>query len=613
MSVSETKGCSAGMDRRSFLKLSGLTAGVAALSCAALSGCASAGEQPSAEGQAVTSAEVPYSVYDTDILLIGGGYGAIYAMNAACRAGQNILCVDKGPWGFSGAHGMNFDIMNTWTPGGVRYASAEEVPDSSDLCNQALYKNTHVDNEVEVEPDVHFANFGEVLTARNEDGSPFYIYDFPFMRGIEHSMTRNWSDHFAAKDYITIHDSTMITDLIVEEGRCLGAVGIHIPTGDYRVYRAKATVSATGGSTQFFGWNSTSCSSNNVPDNTADVEMSILRHGGRISDNEFGQYDLMTFYPRSFAATNGMAMGADSVHSGDLVDKNGKRLVDYEEIGPTNMMSSQDGVIQAMSLVNEMGNGSENGGVYLRCTEESLPTMRWMYVRGANLLKEKFGFDFTKESVEVLPEMYEHGGQPIVDENAMCKDFEGLFVVRANSGSGGGNMNMTSRPMGRYAMMKAIEYAGSYAAPENVTWSSVADEIARLEDLRTREIEGSIRPISIRRKVQYACAEAARPVRPTAVLQEAQAELERIYAEDLPKMACADRSRVQNADWKDAIETLNLLDEARLFMAASLAREESRAAMIRPEFPETDDANWAVQLAFTKAADGTLSYEKLPY
>ena len=120
-------------------------------------------------------------------------------------------------------------------------------------------------------------------------------------------------------------------------------------------------------------------------------------------------------------------------------------------------------------------------------------------------------------------------------------------------------------------------------------------------------------PITVRRNIQYACAEAARPVRPTDVLETAKAELDRIMAEDIPRMACADDSLVQNADWKDAIEVVNLLDIARLTVEASLAREESRDAFIRPDFPETDDENWKCALAYTRAEDGTLSYEKIPY
>lgn len=603
------------MDRRSFFKLGGLTAGAAALTGGMLAGCAPQNPtemaQTGGENETV-AASVPYAVYDTDILLIGGGYGASFAMNEACKAGKNVLVVDKGPYGFSGAFGMSFDIMHTWVPHGY-FETEDDVPESDNMRDYNLYRKSYVQNEIEVTPEVVIANFGEVLSARNEDGTPLYIYDFPTTRGMEHSMTRHWSDHFRAKDFVTVHDRTMITDLIIEDGRCLGAVGLHIPTGEYRVYRAKATVSSTGGCTQFYGWNSTACTSNNVLDNTADVEMSLLRHGGKIANAEFANYDMMGAFPRSFVASEGSMVGADSVHSGDLMDKNGVYLKDYPEVAEQNLLATQEGVMKAVSIVVDQGNGSENGGCYLDCKPESLSTMRWMYQRNAALLKEKFGYDFTQQPVEVVQEMYEHGGEPVVDENAMCVDAEGLFVVRANSGSQGGNINTSNRRMGRWAMRKAMECVDAYVDPDQVTYESVAAEIARLEDLRTRQVSDGLRPITVRRNIQYTCAEACRPVRPQAALEEAQAELERIMAEDVPRMACADDSLVQNADWKDAIEVMNLLDMARLTVAASLERKESRKALIRPEHPDTDDENWHCCLAYTRGEDGSLSFEKIDY
>lgn len=603
------------IDRRSFFKLGGLTAGAAALTGGMLAGCAPQSQTDMAatggENETVDAA-VPYAVFDTDILVIGAGYGASFAMQEACKAGQNMLVIDKAPYGFGGAFGMNFDIMNTWVPGAF-YETEEEVPVATKIRNESLYRKTGVQNEVELNPDVVCANWGEILSARNEDGTPFYIYDFPTTRGFEHSMTRHWSDHFRAKDYITVHDRTMITDLIIEDGRCLGAVGLHIPTGEYRVYRAKVTLTATGGCTQFYGWNSTSPTTNNVCDNTADVEMALLRHGGKIANAEFGSYDMMGAFPRSFAASEGSMVGADSVHSGDLMDSEGTYLKDYPEIAEKEYLATQSGVMQAVDVVVRAGKGSERGGVYLDCKEESLATMRWMYQRNAQLLKEKFGYDFTAQPTEVVPEMYEHGGEPITDDNAMCVDAEGLFCVRANAGSEGGMMNITNRRMGRYAMKKALEYLATYEEPASVTYEGVAAEIARLEDLRTRTVDDPLRPITVRRNIQHACAEAGRPVRPADVLETAKAELDRIMAEDLPRMACADDSLVQNADWKDAIEVVNLLDIARLTVEASLAREESRDAFIRPDFPEPDDANWKCALAYTRAEDGSLSYEKIAY
>ncbi|WP_304597157.1 FAD-dependent oxidoreductase [Adlercreutzia caecimuris] len=603
------------IDRRSFFKLGGLTAGAAALTGGMLAGCAPQSQTDMAatggENETVDAA-VPYAVFDTDILVIGAGYGASFAMQEACKAGQNMLVIDKAPYGFGGAFGMNFDIMNTWVPGAF-YETEEEVPVATKIRNESLYRKTGVQNEVELNPDVVCANWGEILSARNEDGTPFYIYDFPTTRGFEHSMTRHWSDHFRAKDYITVHDRTMITDLIIEGGRCLGAVGLHIPTGEYRVYRAKVTLTATGGCTQFYGWNSTSPTTNNVCDNTADVEMALLRHGGKIANAEFGSYDMMGAFPRSFAASEGSMVGADSVHSGDLMDSEGTYLKDYPEIAEKEYLATQSGVMKAVDVVVRAGKGSESGGVYLDCKEESLATMRWMYQRNAQLLKEKFGYDFTAQPTEVVPEMYEHGGEPITDDNAMCVDAEGLFCVRANAGSEGGMMNITNRRMGRYAMKKALEYLATYEEPASVTYEGVAAEIARLEDLRTRTVDDPLRPITVRRNIQHACAEAGRPVRPADVLETAKAELDRIMAEDLPRMACADDSLVQNADWKDAIEVVNLLDIARLTVEASLAREESRDAFIRPDFPEPDDANWKCALAYTRAEDGSLSYEKIAY
>lgn len=619
MENSEIMGAPRGMDRRSFLKLSGLAAGIAALSGTVVAaGCSPQAPEEGAAGadvpESVESGNIPFGIYDTDILLIGGGFGATHAINAATKAGKSILCVEKAPWGHGGGFGMNFNIMQTWTPD-AWYETEADVPDNMQFIRDwSLEKKTLVQNEIERNPEVVTVNFGETLQDRNADGSPHYNYDFPFMRGFEYSMTRNWADHNRAKDFVTIHDRTMITGLIVEGGRCLGAVGLHLPTGEYRVYRAKAVVTSTGGSTQFFGWITTACRSNNTLDNTFDVEASILRNGGRIADNEFCNYDLMSTWPTSPAMSNGGAMGADSVHSGFLYDTEGTRLEDYpEDVIPAALFGTQEGVIQAAQIVCDLGKGTENGGVLLRCDAEGMASMRYMYTRNFDFFKAKWGLDMIGRDVEVIPEMYEHGGQPLVDEKAQCRDIEGLFCVRANSGSQGGNINSMNRQMGRWAMRNALEYVDAYQPLEGATFASAIDEIARLEELRTRSAEGSIRPITIRRAIQRACAEAARPIRPTAALEAAKAELDRILAEDMPKMACADDSRVYNQDWKDAIETSNVLEEARMFVYGSLEREESRAAMIRPEFRETDDANWLCSIAYTRAEDGTLTSEKITF
>lgn len=60
-------------------------------------------------------------------------------------------------------------------------------------------------------------------------------------------------------------------------------------------------------------------------------------------------------------------VGADSVHSGDLMDSEGTYLKDYPEIAEKEYLTTQSGVMQAVDVVVRAGKGSENGGVYLDC------------------------------------------------------------------------------------------------------------------------------------------------------------------------------------------------------------------------------------------------------
>ncbi|MFR1166482.1 MAG: hypothetical protein ACLSDQ_02015 [Adlercreutzia equolifaciens] len=66
-------------------------------------------------------------------------------------------------------------------------------------------------------------------------------------------------------------------------------------------------------------------------------------------------------------------VGADSVHSGDLMDSEGTYLKDYPEIAEKEYLTTQSGVMQAVDVVVRAGKGSENGGVYLDCKQESSP------------------------------------------------------------------------------------------------------------------------------------------------------------------------------------------------------------------------------------------------
>lgn len=173
---------------------------------------------------------------------------------------------------------------------------------------------------------------------------------------------------------------------------------------------------------------------------------------------------------------------------------------------------------------------------------------------------------------------------------------------------------MHNRLYGSYTGECASNYLDT-AAPvsfEDIDWTSVAAEYNRLNEIRTRVVENGLRPHEIRRKIQAAGYRGFTIYRSTEMMEEAIAELERIRKEDMPRQVLADSSTTFNVEWKTAIENYNLLDCAEVSIRASLLREETRGAYLRPEFPERDDENWNCMLACHLEGD-EMVFEKRPY
>ena len=144
---------------------------------------------------------------------------------------------------------------------------------------------------------------------------------------------------------------------------------------------------------------------------------------------------------------------------------------------------------------------------------------------------------------------------------------------------------------------------------EKVDWAPVESEFARLEELRTRKVDGGYRPFEVRHMIQKACGTCMGILRAKEKLEECDAELKRIREEVMPKMAVSTDSLVFNQEWKEAIENYNLLDCAQLAVEATLTREESRGTYLRPDFPDPDDENWKCMLV-GYWDDGAIRFEK---
>ncbi len=574
-----------GVSRRGFV-LGGATAAATGAAFATLgtAGTASADESAAQEGQG----HIDYEVYNTDICIIGGGLAGVAAAIQAVDEGKDVIVIEKGPHGFGGPAGYNWDQFINFVRDDLPWRDSTDFV-LNELTNQkiekASYESWPGDERNLMVRDV---NLGYGLLTRNEEtGDIAPLLDLPTIYGIYRGFSRHQLDALGDLG-VKILDQTIATDVILQDGVCTGAMGLHIPTGTMRVIRAKATVCCTGASTWMYGWNTCAPKTINSPDNTGDIDAAAFRHGCALEGSEFFQCDLINLEPSGIACSFQSGIGADSGCCEYICDKDGNYFFRGMDYSTLNKITFTQTIAECIAN----GGGTENNGVYVDFSSpEAYGAIGETYIRNIALWKEVFGIDVEGIKLEVGLEAYERSGNPVADENLMVEGMPGLFHARGGGycgSQGGSSVNVAPRN-GSYAVKRAVAYMEDLQIPA-LDESVVAAEYRRLHELFDRT--GGKRPQQVRREIQRACYQACQPTRATADIEAGIAELERIRQEEMPAMTLGDTSHVFNTDWKCAIENYNLLDLAEAAAKAALFREETRGHMYRPEFPAQDNENW---------------------
>jgi len=134
------------------------------------------------------------------------------------------------------------------------------------------------------------------------------------------------------------------------------------------------------------------------------------------------------------------------------------------------------------------------------------------------------------------------------------------------------------------------------------------DALAMVEHLH--QANGKTRVAHLREQLQQVMADYVGVFREAQGIQQAAdavRELQERYRTDL---CLDDRGSVFNYDLLEAWELGALLDLAEVTAVAALARQESRGAHSREDFPQRDDENWLKHsLAYRAGGDIELKYK----
>jgi succinate dehydrogenase / fumarate reductase flavoprotein subunit len=379
---------------------------------------------------------------------------------------------------------------------------------------------------------------------------------------------------------LTVVDDQYVSQLLVADGACFGALAFDLETGERTMFLADAVVLAAGGHTRI--WRR---SSSRRDENTGDGMYLALRAGCRLQDME-----LVQFHPTGMVtpeeAAGTLVTEAVRGEGGHLKNARGERfMVRYD---PQRMeLSARDRVALANYTEITQGRGGPNGGVFLDITHlgkdailERLPRMYRQFLEYQLL-------DISQQPMEVAPTAhYSMGGVVVVEPDTHATDVAGLYaageVVAGLHGANrlGGNSLAETVVFGR----RAGEAAAAYSASRDVQLR--AREVIRAAD---QELSSFIRhgrqfARPLQRALRDTMWETCGVVRDQAGLRHG---LERVV--ELREQAREVDVRPTSEGYGDLAHALDLrasLATAEATLLGALTRTESRGAHQRRDHPE---------------------------
>jgi fumarate reductase flavoprotein subunit len=297
---------------------------------------------------------------------------------------------------------------------------------------------------------------------------------------------------------------------------------------------------------------------------------------------------------------------------GYLLDGAGERFMGrYDERAER---ATRDIVSRAIDAEMRAGKTTPNGGVYLSMGHLGAENVRRQF-KGMVERCADCGFDLAAGRVEVVPTAhYMMGGVEFAPD--CTTGVAGLFVAGEDSGGVhganrlGGNGVANSTVFGGIAgdtIAAWVARSGEWHEPDA---ASLERALGRAEAPMKRG-PGDPRALeSIRRRMYDTMWDDAGIIRDGQGLARAARTL-RSLQDELATVGLADSERAFNLTWHDALNLDNLLAVSRIIVAAASARENSRGAHYRTDFPDEGDLATSTFVR-VRERDGTLGAEAVP-
>ena len=542
-----------------------------------------------------------YKSLETEVLVIGGGGAGCRAAIEAHDNGSKVLMMLKGElgnsgctlwvgissavgsWGGDKADTIDTSMVDLLSYGGylgnqdlAKILSDESAARVNEMEEWGIDFRRNQDGSIYVERDpehtyarsFYFKIKGEADGDHHNDK-----YDYGSQPG--HAIMDVLTRQIAKRD-IHVKSNTVLIDLLTNNGRVVGALGLDSENDELVVVKAKSVVLATGSYSHVFAPTTVS------PFETGDGHGSAYRAGAELIDMETCQYVATDrpFKPESVFL---------NIEGEDIMPKYGIDLKSRDK-------ATKEYMCYAIWKEVMQGKGTDNEKVYIDVDGNRDPSSP------------------LDKLMQTAPQAHTTiGGVKI---NSKCEtSLPGLYA----GGAIGAGVYGHARPQGYTSMITLVF---GRIAGENASLGAAASESLEIDELQLQNVMNSaidvkkrlknINPRDIKKQIKVIMRTHCWVIREEKSLIEGLSKITALtnYLQN-KGIDNSDNLVADGYEWARYLELNNLLLTSKLMIEGSLMRKESRGAYNRDEYPNTDNVNWLKNLIY-KNVDGESIIDAVP-